>query len=317
MHNEKNVTDSVLGTLLGTDRKNQNTYNDLLDCVHLGIKKRLQPKSAGDRPSAGAFNLKNDEKKLMCEVFASSKLPDGLASNISRTVGTVGGFNSLSCRIAIVLCMLEHLMPPAFFDIMVHLSIHLADEVAIAGPVHFRWMFPIERFLVKVKKYVHNKARQGSIAEGYIVEEFLDFCDMYLGDTTVAHIKRPGCNADAIDSGKRVGLSVFTNPRRPIDLRFIFPILMTKLVVDSEFVERKKTNRGPRISAMVMTNQANTDFLAYFDKLIDDKNLSGIDDISDDFLALVRGPNRWARRWTKHNMNGFRFHVKSIDGGKT
>lgn len=39
---------------------------------------------------------------------------------------------------------------------------------------------------------------------------------MYLGDTTVARIKRPGRNADAIESGKRVGLSVFTNPRRPI-----------------------------------------------------------------------------------------------------
>lgn len=198
MHIEKNVTDSVLGTLLATDGKNKDTYNARLDCVHLGIKKRLQPKNSGDRPPAGAFNLKNDEKTLICEVFASSKLPDGLASNISRSVrveekklvglkshdshiimqyllplairhalpkfvarifielssffrnlctkvGTVGGFHLLSCRIAIVLCMLEHLMPPAFFDIMVHLPIHLADEAAIVGPVHFRWMFPIER----------------------------------------------------------------------------------------------------------------------------------------------------------------------------
>lgn len=43
---------------------------------------------------------------------------------------------------------------------------------------------------------------------------------------------------------------------------------MTKLVVDSEFVEREKTNRGPQISVMAATNQANTDFLAYFDKLV-------------------------------------------------
>lgn len=82
MNIEKNVIDNVLGTLLATDGKNKDTYNALLDCVHLGIKKRLQPKSAGDRPPAGAFNLKNDEKKLMCEVFASNKLPDSLASNI-------------------------------------------------------------------------------------------------------------------------------------------------------------------------------------------------------------------------------------------
>ena len=50
---------------------------------------------------------------------------------------------------------------------------------------------------------------------------------------------------------------------------------------------------------------------------IEDKNFNEIGDISDDFLALARGPNRWAKRWTKYNMNGFRFHVKSVDGGKT
>lgn len=57
--------------------------------------------------------------------------------------------------------------------------------------------------------------------------------------------------------------------------------------------------------------------LTYILGQINDKNLNGIGDISDDFLALSRGLNRSARRWTKYNMNGFRFHVKSIDGGKT
>lgn len=157
MHIKKNVTDSVLGTLLGIDGKNKDTYNARLDCVDLGIKKRLQPKGARERPPAGAFNLKNDEKTLMCKVFAASILPDGVASNIARSVrveekklvglkshnshiimqyllplalrhalpkfiakifielssffrnlctkvGVMGGFNSLSRRIAIVLC---------------------------------------------------------------------------------------------------------------------------------------------------------------------------------------------------------------------
>lgn len=47
--------------------------------------------------------------------------------------------------ISIILCQLEKLFPPSFFDIMVHLSVHLAREARIGGPVHYRWMYPIER----------------------------------------------------------------------------------------------------------------------------------------------------------------------------
>lgn len=48
----------------------------------------------------------------------------------------------------------------------------------------------------------------------------------------------------------------------------IFPTLMPKWLDNSDFVESEKTNRGPRISAMAATNQANIDFPAYFDKLV-------------------------------------------------
>ena len=47
---------------------------------------------------------------------------------------------------------------------------------------------------------------------------------MYLGDTTMASIKRPGHNADAIDIGKRVGLSVFANPGRSIGTHELFQL---------------------------------------------------------------------------------------------
>ena len=43
------------------------------------------------------------------------------------------------------LCKLETIFPPAFFDVMIHLPVHLAREAKIAGPVQYRWMYPIER----------------------------------------------------------------------------------------------------------------------------------------------------------------------------
>lgn len=57
-------------------------------------------------------------------------------------------------RIELALCHLEKIFPPAFFDIMVHLPIHLAEEAMIAGPVQFRWMYPIERYVLSLLNFV-------------------------------------------------------------------------------------------------------------------------------------------------------------------
>ncbi|KAL3500050.1 hypothetical protein ACH5RR_039143 [Cinchona calisaya] len=59
-------------------------------------------------------------------------------------------------RIAIILCHLEKIIPPSFLDVMEHLPIHLTEEALLAGAIQFRWMYPIERFLLTLKWHVHN-----------------------------------------------------------------------------------------------------------------------------------------------------------------
>src|SRR5450759_2466034 len=44
-------------------------------------------------------------------------------------------------RVIKLMCLLEKVFLPAFFDIQVHLVSHLVEEVEIAGTVHARWMF--------------------------------------------------------------------------------------------------------------------------------------------------------------------------------
>ncbi|XP_074328187.1 uncharacterized protein LOC141666097 [Apium graveolens] len=73
---------------------------------------------------------------------------------------------SLQVEIIEILCQYEIIFPPAFFDIMVHLPIHLYKEVELGGP-----------------SYVRNKSKpEGCIAEGYLVEECLSFCSRFLSD---------------------------------------------------------------------------------------------------------------------------------------
>jgi hypothetical protein len=52
--------------------------------------------------------------------------------------------NRLSCSIREAVCRLEMILPPAFFDIMIHLPIHLAEEAKLGGPVCYIWMYPVE-----------------------------------------------------------------------------------------------------------------------------------------------------------------------------
>ena len=81
------------------------------------------------------------------------------------------------------LSMLEMVFPPSFFDVMSHLPIHLVQQLDICGPVHTRWMYPIERYLKRLKGYVRQRAKpEGSMARGYTIEEALGFCTEYMQD---------------------------------------------------------------------------------------------------------------------------------------
>ena len=52
----------------------------------------------------------------------------------------------LELEIPKILCQLERIFPPSFFDSMEHLPLHLPYEAMMAGPVQYRWMYPFERY---------------------------------------------------------------------------------------------------------------------------------------------------------------------------
>ena len=54
-------------------------------------------------------------------------------------------FMKLEKQILVTLCNLEKMFPLIFFDIMVHLVVHLAYKVRIARPSIYHYTYPIER----------------------------------------------------------------------------------------------------------------------------------------------------------------------------
>ena len=95
----------------------------------------------------------------------------------------VPALDKLQNDVVVTLCLLEKYFPPSFFDIMLHLTMHLVREVKLCGPVYLRWMYPCERFMKVLKGYVQNRNwPKGCIVECYIVEKAIEFCTEYLSN---------------------------------------------------------------------------------------------------------------------------------------
>ncbi|CAM9000403.1 unnamed protein product [Rhodiola kirilowii] len=98
---------------------------------------------------------------------------------------------------------------------MEHLPIHLVDEVLLGGPVHYRWMYPFERFIYWLKQLGQkgNRAEvEASIVNAYIQLETsylgLDYLDAEL-TTNFTTLKRNEVMAEACDDPQ---ISIFNYP---------------------------------------------------------------------------------------------------------
>jgi hypothetical protein len=104
----------------------------------------------------------------------------------------------LEKEIAVLVCKMETVFPPGWFNVMQHLLVHLPWESWVEGPVHFMWMYSKERELKKLRYTIRNKARvEGCIAKSFACKEITNFSSMYLSrannvnaPTTRYHIVR-------------------------------------------------------------------------------------------------------------------------------
>ena len=88
--------------------------------------------------------IRNLLPKNVCEVLIElSEFFKEICSKVLR----VENLDSLEKKIALMLCKLERLFPPAFFDVMVHLLVHLPSEAKIGGSVNYYLMYPLERLV--------------------------------------------------------------------------------------------------------------------------------------------------------------------------
>ncbi|XP_071687837.1 uncharacterized protein [Rutidosis leptorrhynchoides] len=101
MHIEKNVCDSVIGTLMNLDGKTKDHLNGRYDLEEMEIRKELHPEVLENNkvylPPA-CFSMNKKEKDRFCRMLKAVKVPDGYSANISRCVQLnppkIGGLKS-------------------------------------------------------------------------------------------------------------------------------------------------------------------------------------------------------------------------------
>jgi hypothetical protein len=104
----------------------------------------------------------------------------------------------LENEIAVLVCKIETIFPPGWFNAMQHLLVHLPWEGRVGGPMQFRWMYSQERELKKLRYTVRNKARvERCIAEAFMCKEITNITSMYFSrannvnePTTQYHVVR-------------------------------------------------------------------------------------------------------------------------------
>ena len=86
---------------------------------------------------------------------------------------------------------------------MTHVLVHLCEEINVLGPVFLHNMFPFERFMGVLKKYVHNRARpEGSISKGIKMRRSLSFVlTLFLTLSRLVFLNR-GIRADWMEKAR-------------------------------------------------------------------------------------------------------------------
>ncbi|XP_010495471.1 PREDICTED: uncharacterized protein LOC104772569 [Camelina sativa] len=328
---KKNVTHSIVSTLLHCG-KSKDGLNARKDLQHLGPDGYCSNISRGvSVEECKVGGLKSHDYHVLMQqllpVALRGLLPKGPRTAILRLcaffnhlcqrVIDIEVITVLEAEIVETLCMFERFFPPTFFDIMVHLTVHLGREARLGGPVHFRWMYPFERYMKVLKDFVRNPARpEGCIAESYLAEESMLFCNEFLKKTTNVE-EKPERNVEYVNSSILEGRPIsagtsFTLTEMEKNIAHLAVIQNTAAFdhyVDMHLQYLQDSNPRCRRDATFLWSMHAKNFAAWLKGQI-----SITSDGREDIVKwLAYGPRCTARSYTGYKVNGQRFHTYSLE----
>ncbi|XP_074291284.1 uncharacterized protein LOC141618061 [Silene latifolia] len=170
--------------------------------------------------------MKSHDSHVMMQLFLPIATRGILPKHVRKAITKLCSFFNIICSKVVdpemldalqvdvteTLCQFEMYFPPSFFDIMIHLILHLVHDIKLCGPVFLRWAYPFERHMATLQDKVRNLARpEASIIQGTVSEEVIEFCSEFV--SKLHPIGLPRCKDDGRFEGKGlVGAKVISPP---------------------------------------------------------------------------------------------------------
>ncbi|XP_060957897.1 uncharacterized protein LOC115712281 [Cannabis sativa] len=222
---------------------------------------------------------------------------------------------NLKIEIIEVLCYLEQFFPPSFFDIMVHLTVHLVREVKLCGPVYLRWMYPFERYMKILKGYVRNRSRpEGCIVESYIVEETIEFCSDYLSEVTTVGSRSTRVDREISRGGR--GFSVCGVSRADCEEAHRLVLQNTDVVqpyIEEHFNWIKTTNPTKARNQKWVQDEHYRNFSTWLKNKVYAEMCESPCSVSNTLLCISRGPSCDVLKFPSYYINSTQFCTQARD----
>ncbi|XP_057251050.1 uncharacterized protein LOC130589355 [Beta vulgaris subsp. vulgaris] len=212
--------------------------------------------------------------------------------------------------IAVTLCKLEKLFVPSFFDIMVHLPIHLPREAMLGGPVQCRWQYRFEREMHTMKPTVQNKAHpEASIAEARIADECSAFCSRYISGIETK-FNCMGRNDQDKNQSSEFMLSIFQNKGNAMGKRTFKQLSFVDWKQAQLYALMNCPEVQPFIREYDIIHEPKQSLVEWFQSRIWKLHVEKDPRVTTELLSFSRGPSKSARSFQGYYVNGYRFHTK-------
>ncbi|KAK1610489.1 hypothetical protein QYE76_034162 [Lolium multiflorum] len=343
-----NVCESLLGTLLNMPDRTKDGPKARQDLKVLGIREELQIPPAQEGQSEEEADGGQKRKRIKqpdyycppsCFTFSPAEiLPvairgimddhvratlTGLCNFfdvITRKSISVKKLARLQEEIVVILCEMEMYFPPAFFDVMVHLLVHIMDDIVSLGPAFLHNMMPFERMNGVIKGYVRNRSHpDGSIVQGWLTEECISFCTNYLDIEDPVGLPQNKYLRRFEGVGHKNGrkeLHVHMSGRSSDFDRANLVALQHIDLIDPWLKEHKTMieNSGkPMMTEAEIYREHNSSFARWFKDHID-ANPPPMDSDKDKLvLALSHGPAPNIMTYQAYDINGYTFYTEEKD----
>ncbi|XP_074572618.1 uncharacterized protein LOC141829097 [Curcuma longa] len=224
--------------------------------------------------------------------------------------------DNVQTEIVTTLCLLEKYFPPSFFDIMVHLTVHLVREVKLCGPVWYRWMFPFERYMRTLKGYVRNRNRpEGCMAECYIAEEAVEFCSEFLSNMNTIGIPSKHRETMLTKSLSCANVHVCCHEEWEQAHRYV---LENDTEVDP-YIREHMTHlkqKYPMKGAKWLQDKHHRSFISWFHEHVTNTTSSSSNQLSEKVKLLAHGPSKQVLKYSSYMIDGVTYHTKERDNAR-